>query len=291
MRSAFLLALVLAAAAETAPATADEASPPAAAVAAIALEPPSRPPWAAELVRDAQGFAADLRVGEVVQRLRWIPPGRFTMGSPSDELDRHPEEQQRQVTLTQGFWLADSEVTQGLWEAVTGGSPSAAHGDPQRPVEQVTWHDCERFIAELNRQVPGLGAALPSEAQWEYACRAGTEGAQAGDFEAMTWHQGNSASAPQAVRQRTPNAWGLYDMHGNVWEWCADWHDDEVKPDPVTDPIGPDSGTKRIERGGGHCNGKDWNRAAARFGVPPEAKYANLGLRLAVVAATAGSAP
>ncbi|MGH8549828.1 MAG: formylglycine-generating enzyme family protein [Methylococcales bacterium] len=211
--------------------------------------------------------------GPVRQRMRWILPGRFRMGSSEDEPGRHENEgPQHDVVISSGFWLFDTQCTQALWIAAMGWNPSHFQS-PDRPVEQVTWNDCQQFFEGINRLLPGLDLTLPSEAQWEYACRAGTTGAiYQGDFallgqnnapalDPIAWYGGNSGKSfdldnghdasdwpekqyafekagTHPVSQKSPNPWGLYDMLGNVWEWCLDgrreYPDQEVK-DPLFD--------------------------------------------------------
>jgi hypothetical protein len=166
------------------------------------------------------------------------------------------------VRLSRGFWLADTVCTQALWQAVTGANPSHFKDDARNPVESVSWDDVQAFLSELNRRVPGLQARLPSEAEWEYACRAGTTTPFSfGDN--ITPEQVNyDGNQPYAggekglYRQKTvpagslpANPWGLYEMHGNVWEWCADWYGDYPNT-PQVDPTGPQTGGSRVLRGG-----------------------------------------
>src|ERR1039458_3679189 len=145
------------------------------------------------------------------------------MGSPESEPNRKADEERHQVTLTRGFQMGKYPVTRVQWEAVMRGKPSEFRGlQGSVPVEQVSWNDCQEFITKLNTLVPGGGFRLPTEAEWEYACRAGTEGARYGDLGEIAWYQNNSGGSPHPVGQKKPNDWGLYDMLGNVLEWCAD---------------------------------------------------------------------
>ncbi len=243
--------------------------------------PAARPDWASEAGEDRFGRWADIRLGNARQRLRWIEPGRFWMGSPEDEPGRMDHEGPRhQVTLTSGFWLFDTPVTQALWQAVMGDYPSRFTG-ADRPVEQVSWEDVQHFLERINGRMPGLDLALPTEAQWEYACRAGTTTATyAGPMEilssdnapvldAIAWYRGNSGNETHPVGQKAPNSWGLYDMLGNVLEWCAD----DMRPygpGPATDPAGAHSSaerpTWRAVRGGSWSNAAWYVRAANRGG-------------------------
>jgi formylglycine-generating enzyme required for sulfatase activity len=187
--------------------------------------------------------------GGVKLDLVLIPTGSFTMG------DDH-EKPAHKVTITKPFYLGKYEVTQEQWEAVMGNNPSHFKG-PKKPVEQVSWEDCQKFLGKLNAKV-GSGASkfqLPSEAQWEYACRAGSTGKFCfGDDEKQldehAWYGENSGNKTHSVGEKKPNAWGLYDMHGNVWEWCQDWYG-AYRAEAVDDPSGDTTGAYRVARGGG----------------------------------------
>jgi formylglycine-generating enzyme required for sulfatase activity len=179
------------------------------------------------------------------------------------------------VNIGRAFYLGRYEVTQEQWQAVMGGNPSKFPG-AKNPVESVSWVDCQQFLGNLNAQGPRGSFALPTEAQWEYACRAGETGLYSfGENRAAlddyAWHCGNSRNKTHPVGQKKPNAWGFYDMHGNVQEWCTDWYDAEYyAQSPLRDPTGPTSGRLRVSRGG--C-GTDaaWDcRAACRIFHFPE---------------------
>jgi len=176
-----------------------------------------------------------------------IAPGTFLMGSDSgDEKNTKPV---HEVTLTEGFYMQVTEVTQKQWQAFMGDNPSAFKG-PDLPVEQVSWEDAQEFLKKLNATEKGANYRLPSEAEWEYAARAGQTG-ELPDLEAVAWSTTNSGKQTHPVGQKEANEWGLYDMLGNVWEWCADWYDyDYYKKSPSVDPSGPSSGKNRVERGG-----------------------------------------
>ena len=239
----------------------------------------TKPPWAQAIGRDAFGLWATLRYKNVEQRLRWIPPGQFTMGSPQNETGRYDRETQHEVTLSRGYWLFDTPVTQALWKEVMGTEPSHFKGE-NLPVEQVSWDDCQKFLQKINAAMPGLSLCLPTEAQWEYACRAGTETATyAGNFQkgeekkaaildAIAWYHGNSGSKIHSVAEKAANAFGLYDMLGNVREWCADWYEDYPQ-EAVSDPIGPGKGAYRVDRGGSWYSNAQYARAAYRFDQRP----------------------
>ena len=189
-----------------------------------------------------------LTVKGVEFAFRWCPPGTFMMGSPESEENRDEElEEQHQVTLTKGFWIMETEVTQKQWKAIMGKRPDDSYKGDKLPVECVSWNECQDFCAQCAQF--GLKLQLPTEAQWEYACRAGSRGMFAGDLNKMAWHDGNSGYKPQPVGTKKPNAWGLYDMHGNAHEWCQDVKE-EYSSESVTDPTGPSYGNRRIYRGG-----------------------------------------
>lgn len=209
------------------------------------------PVWASAWGQDRYGPWCAFRIGEVEQRMRWIPPGRFTMGSPKDEDGRWTwEELPHEVELTQGFWLFDTPCTQALWQAVMDMNPSEFKGE-NRPVEQVSWEDCQAFLAAFSHQLPELTLSLPAEAQWEHACRAGTTTARYHeDVDAIAWYDGNSDGERHDVGLKLPNAWGLYDMLGNVWEWCHDRFQEATAGTALDSAAFADVGANRIVRGG-----------------------------------------
>ena len=217
--------------------------------------------------------------GGVLLELVWCPPGTFTMGSPSDEAGRFNDETRHRVTLTKGFWLGKTEVTQRQWEAVMGANPSHFRG-ADLPVETVSWDGCQEFVRKLNGKAAGGKFRLPTEAEWEYACRAGTFGPYAGSLADMGWYSENSGKMPLAAGQKRANAWGLYDMHGNVFEWCQDWYGDYPAGN-VTDPAGPGSGVSRVYRGGSWFNNARFCRSGVRIRSSPVYRFNFLGLRLA----------
>ncbi|QLH40857.1 MAG: formylglycine-generating enzyme family protein [Defluviicoccus sp.] len=257
--------------------------------------------------------------GSAEQRFRWIEPGSFWMGSPEDEPGRFDKEGPRHlVTLTRGFWLADAPCTQAFWLAVMGDSPSSFQS-PDRPVEQVSWKDVQRFLVALEQRLPACGASLPTEAEWEYACRAGTTSAiYTGDLDILgernapaldpiAWYGGNSGvdfdldngwdssdwkekqypherAGTRAVAGKQPNAWGLYDMLGNVWEWCADGrrtYTDQPQVDPWGDP-GEGDAARRAVRGGSWLDSAGRVRSACRNAIHPGDADHALGFRLSL---------
>ena len=211
--------------------------------------------------------------GGVKMRFRWCPAGTFIMGSPDSEQGRSSDEIQHRVALTKGFWLGETQVTQKQWKSVMGNNPSKFRSsgfkawfvDDNRPVEKVSWDDCQEFIKKVNAAL-GCGARLPTEAEWEYACRAGTTGAYGGtgNLDEMGWFDDNSGLTTHPVGQKKPNAWGLCDMHGNVCEWCADWYGAYTVGNAV-DPTGLASGRDRVLRGGGWDANAQFCRSAQRF--------------------------
>jgi formylglycine-generating enzyme required for sulfatase activity len=222
-----------------------------------------------------------------------INPGTFWMGSPTDEPGRYSDETRHQVTLTNGYYLQTTEVTQGQWKAVMGSNPShfSSCGE-DCPVEKVSWTDVQEFISALNTLEGTTKYRLPTEAEWEYAARAGSMTAFANgeitktdcdhdpNLAVMGWYCGNSGDTTHPVAQKQANAWGLYDMHGNVREWCSDL-DGSYPSSAVTDPTGPSSGSDRVCRGGGYLNYARVCRSAHRYSHSPGDSYSDLGFRLA----------
>ncbi len=245
-----------------------------------------------ELAMDQFGAAIALSIGQARQVFRWIAPGRFMMGSPIDEPQRGASETRHEVTLNRGFWLADTACTQAFWLAVWPVNPSHFQEHALNPVENVSWHDAQGFLGELNRRLPGLSARLPSEAQWEYACRAGTSSAfsfgnvidtnQAnfnGNFPCIGSEKGIYRQRTVPVDALPPNAWGLYQMHGNVWEWCADWFADYPAAAQI-DPCGPTFGKMRVLRGGTWGDPARYLRSATRSRIEPAYRPRSSGFRI-----------
>ena len=214
----------------------------------------------------------------------WIPAGSFQMGSPDNEQDRDGDEDPvHRVTFTEGFWLGKYEVTQKQWEAVMGDNPSYYDG-VNRPVENVSWNDIQDFESALD------GAfRLPSESEWEYACRAGTttrfywgDDGNYNDIDRYAVYSSNDPGGTANVGTKLPNVWGLYDMSGNVYEWCEDWYHSDYTSAPSdgsawTSP----SGSYRVRRGGGWNDLARYCRSANRSYSDPSARYYGLGFRLA----------
>jgi len=233
----------------------------------------------------------------VTLTLCYCPAGGFEMGSPPSETDRREDEEYTAVQITRSFWLAKTECTQTHWGRVMNTSPSHFKGD-NLPVENVSWDEVQTFITKLNEgnKLPaGWKFSLPSEAQWEYACRAGTKTAFSfGDL--LTTQQANfdgtalsnaekagaSAGSTRAAGTYAANAWGLQDMHGNVWEWCLDAWDGKTSPSGGKDPVGS-TGEKRVYRGGSGAYGVRLCRSAYRAGSTPGLHYEFLGFRVAAI--------
>jgi formylglycine-generating enzyme required for sulfatase activity len=241
------------------------------------------------------------RVEELVTPLGnmvWIRPGSFALGSPGDEQDRESDEgPQICVTLRQGFWLGIREVTQQEYLTLMGTNPSQFTDDLNRPVEKVRWHDAVAFCAALTTQERNAGRIpshwayrLPTEAEWEYAARAGRatrfsygDDPNYTELGKCAWSSANSAGATHPVGQKHPNAWGLYDTHGNVAEWCADWYGTYAGGSAI-DPTGPDSGSLRVIRGGHWDSTAADCRAANRVSLDPEATPPYVGFRVVLAA-------
>ncbi len=232
--------------------------------------PPPRKP--------VESFTDDLN--GVPLEMIFVPGGSFKMGSPEGE-GYDSERPQHEVTVP-GFYLGKYQVTQAQWEAVMGKNPSHFKGDPALPVENVTWNDAKEFCEKLAK-VTGQAYRLPSEAEWEYACRAGTTGDYAGDLDAMAWHSKNSGGKTHPVGQLQHNAFGLYDMHGNVWEWCEDdWHGSYAgaPTDGRAWVDTPSRGSLRVARGGGWRDNAVFCRSASRYRLSPGYRDDYLGFRL-----------
>ncbi len=285
---------------------------------------------------DASDFDIKIDCNGVDLEMVKIKAGTFMMGSPEDEWGRYPDEKLHQVTLPQDYWLGKYQVTQAQWEAVMGDNPSRFNRHDfsveqlirwkgnrsfrnildtphfakyqncdNRPVEKVRWEEAKSFCDKLNEHYAGKLPCgykfdLPTEAQWEYACRAGTmtalnngrilmDGDICIDLVEVAWYNScddseNKKEKAQThpVGQKRPNNWGLYDMHGNVWEWCRDWYGD-YRDGAVTDPVGPRTGSYRVFRGGSWCDNAKNCRSAYRSIWVPRNLFNYLGFRLALV--------
>jgi len=269
--------------------------------------------------RDVESLA-QLITNSIDCKLVYVSPGAFTMGSQSPtemrceitcrggflwlkektkevfqyeggEEGRRDDETQHRVILSRGFYMGTTPVTQGQWRAVMGNNPSHFADKDHRPVEQVSWHDAVRFCQRLTEREraagligPNQSYRLPTEAEWEYACRAGTTtrfytGNTKADLARAAWYDGNSDRQTHPVGQKAPNAWGLYDMHGNVLEWCSDWFGDYPRGE-VTDPPGPATGKGRVVRGGSWLNHPSRSRSANRNNIAPDNRCFLIGFRV-----------
>jgi formylglycine-generating enzyme required for sulfatase activity len=216
-------------------------------------------------------------VGEFIS----IPPGEFLMGcSPGDAACEPAELPAHRVAITRGFEIGKYEVTQAQWEAVMGTNPSQFKGR-DRPVDNInTWVDAREFIDKLNAVGDGYRYRLPTEAEWEYAARAGSSVPHPGGVDAVSWYQSNAGGQSHPVGQKQPNAWGLYDTLGNVAEWVEDWHSTSYYGEsPAVDPLGPLTGSVKVVRGGASGHNPNWVRVSHRR-VLPAAAYGGFGLRL-----------
>lgn len=290
------------------------------ALCGVRMYTPKRLSWCQRVGIDRFGVFADVGVEAASFKMRWIPAGSFLMGSPEGEDGREKHEgPQHEVRLTNGFWLCDVPCVQALWEAVMGENPSEFKS-ADRPVENVSWEDCQSFLRRLNERESGLGACLPTEAQWEYACRAGTKTStyagvpevlgknNAPVLDSIAWYAGNSGvefdlkdgedssgwvekqfehslAGTHIVAQKAQNDFGLCDMLGNVWEWCADGMR-RFAERRETDPVGPHDmsrGAKRIIRGGAWNFGVRFVRAACRSDLHRKSRDNDLGFRICLM--------
>lgn len=266
------------------------------------LSPPLFPyPWAAEWGEDRYGLYQVLQYKDASYTFRWIPKGRFMMGSSENEQGRYEWEDYHQVTLSQGFWLGETPVTQAFYKAITGNNPSYFKG-AALPVDQVSWNDAQGFIKMVDSFHPSLKVRLPWEAEWEYACRAGSSTAfywgdeisldlanYRGTWDDFEYWVESAKRATTSVKSYPCNAWGLYDMHGNVWEWCEDVWDSSLGIEATIAPIRstasgqPENGAlDRVLRGGSWVNFGRLVRSAFRYNRAPSFRYSYFGFRLAL---------
>ncbi len=229
----------------------------------------------------------------VAMEFVYVPPGSFLRGSPPSEPGRESDEKQQRVTLENGFYMQTTEVTQGQWKAVMGVLPLyIIKCNEKCPAERVSWDDAQEFINKLNKIEEPHTYRLPTEAEWEYASRAGSKTSFAnGEISVLTcdydtnlselgWYCGNSKNYPHhPVAQKKPNAWGLYDMYGSVWEWCSDWYG-HYSSGSTTNPIGPSDGAERVMRGGGIADNARSCRSANRHSLRADINFDNIGLRV-----------
>jgi formylglycine-generating enzyme required for sulfatase activity len=230
--------------------------------------------------KDSPPKAGDTISNSLGMKLAYIPAGEFNMGSLEDEDGHNDDELQHHVIITKAFYIGTTEVTQSQWTKVVGFNRSKFKGD-DLPVENMSWTDAVKFCEKLS-EMEGKTYRLPTEAEWEYACRAGTTWAfgGTGNIDDMAWYNANSNKTTHPVAMKQPNAWGLYDMHGNIAEWCSDRYFAEYPDSTVTDPTGPDEGNFRVVRGGSWDYRPSGCRAAARISRRASYQLANTGLRI-----------
>ena len=235
-------------------------------------QPPIQPQLAAEItINLAEGVPLEFVL---------IHPGTFLMGAPKGADKEKPV---HKVTISKPYYLGKNLITQEQWQSVMGKNPSHFKG-PKNPVERVSWKDCQAFAKKLHEKDPTHTFRLPTEAEWEYACRAGSTteycyGDAESQLEDYAWFIGNSDNQTHPVGLKKPNAWGLFDMHSNVWEWCQDWFG-PYNSDDATDPVGPASGTGRIWRGGSWDGTASDCRSARRRNYDPNFWYMRCGVRM-----------
>ena len=227
-----------------------------------------------------------LSVGKVTFTMVYVEGGTFTMGATSEQgSDAESDEKPLHSVTLSNYYIGETEVTQGLWEAVMGSNPSSFKGDSRLPVEKVSWEDCQRFISKLN-SMTGQQFHLPTEAQWEYAARGGSRSkgykySGSNDIGSVAWYEDNSGSKTHVVKTKSANELGLYDMSGNVLEWCSDWYGD-YSSGSQTNPTGASSGSFRVHRGGSWRSRTRSFRSAFRSRSTPSYCGCGLGLRLAL---------
>lgn len=235
----------------------------------------------------------DLRIASM--EFKYIPKGDFIMGTNQGSSDQQPA---REITLSKSFWLAKFELTQAQWQEymkrsiqeqrdLANPNWSLRGVGPQHPIYYVSWNECQELISKLNQhyseQIPkGYKINLPTEAQWEYACQAQDGTKPKGDLSLIAWFDGNSDEQSHPVGAKNANAWGLHDMYGNVWEWCADRYD-HYDPKELKNPQGPRDGDVHSSRGASWHEGAGDCYAAKRDWYSADGRLYNLGLRLAIV--------
>lgn len=225
-----------------------------------------------------------LTVNGIKYNMVWVDGGTFRMGATSEQGSEISDEKPVHSVTLSGYYIGKTEVTQALWQAVMGSNPSYFEGD-DLPVEQVSWDDCQEFIRKLN-SLTGQNFRLPTEAEWEFACRGGNNSrgykySGSNYIDNVAWYDGNSGDKTHPVATKSPNELGIYDMSGNVWEWCADWYGD-YSSGRQTNPKGPYDGSYRVYRGGGWDIFARFCRSSFRNYFIPSNRYSILGLRLAL---------
>jgi formylglycine-generating enzyme len=232
---------------------------------------PLKPVWSSGYGKDKFGYWSDITISGVHQKMRWIPPGTFIMGRHPAFEARIPNSCPHVVTISRGFWMAETDCTQELWKAVMGNNPSEFTNSLENPVENLSWSDCKNFFNKINLGMQDVHTQFPTEAEWEYACRAGSsERYNGSNLDDLGWYNGNAGEMTHPVKGKSPNAWGLYDMHGNIEQWCADWYGNYPNREEI-DPTGPMTGTMRVCRGGSYGNNPGVCTSFCRLPMPPDA--------------------
>ncbi len=262
----------------------DDAEQAKAAAEAAAEETRKRAEAANAVAEEARRRAEEerKRVEEILDGMEfvWVPPGEFRMGSKSSEANDN-ERSRTRVQISRGYWLGKYEVTEVEWEAVMGTKHWMFSGCVNCPAVGISWDDVQEFIEKMNTRSGGVRYRLPTEAEWEYAARAGTiRDRHSEDLDAIAWYDGNSGDRIHPVGQKVPNAWGLYDMLGNVEEWVEDWYVDDLPGGSVTDPRGPRLGSYRVGRGGSWIYGASHCRSSYRRRYFFGNRHTDLGFRL-----------
>ena len=240
------------------------------------------PPTGGGSVSDGQNKV--YTVNGVSFKMIAVEGGTFTMGATSEQTGARSDESPTHSVTLSDYYIGETEVTQELWYAVMGSNPSSFTGDMQRPVEKVSWNDCQTFISRLN-ELTGETFRLPTEAQWEYAARGGNKSkgytySGSNVLDDVAWYDDNSDGMTHPVKTKAPNELGIYDMSGNVWEWCSDWFD-SYSLAAQTDPTGPSTGSERVNRGGCLASNATYCRVANRNRNMPALGRSSYGLRLA----------
>jgi len=242
---------------------------------------PSSPESASLAILETEN---DFRIGNML--LKMVSSGKFKMGSPYSERGRNEDEYLHTVVISRKFWIGQYELTQAEWDKVMKVNPSVNKGS-QRPVDSITWDEavkyCEIMTENLKskqRLPEGYEVRLPTEAEWEYTCRAGTESTYGGVVNDLSWYEGNSGGRVHNTGNKSPNKWGLYDMHGNVFEWCYDYYGSYERKESIIDPIGPSRGRTRVYRGGSFNREADALRSAYRRAEKPDRRYIGRGFRI-----------
>jgi len=230
---------------------------------------------------DENAAIKEYSVGGVTFKMIKVEAGTFRMGSTDGDSDEQPV---HSVTLSSDYYIGETEVTQELWAAVMGTNPSCFTSDSRLPVERVSWNDCQTFITKLNA-LTGANFRLPTEAEWEFAARGGNKSqgytySGSNTIDNVAWYTTNSGSKTHVVKTKSPNELGIYDMSGNVYEWCSDWYE-AYSSAAVTDPTGASSGSIRVNRGGSWNSDATYGRCANRNSSTPTLTSSSVGLRLA----------